>query len=872
MATQVFLFLPKPADASVLREAYPYGPPLAKPAASPPPVPGFHTDVGIEIHPDHILENRARAVVPGLVRLIPDPSTPQICTLVLIPYHHVLRDLRAILGGGSVVFIYRNIVTPPPPAADPALWPKAPLDGYTAQVVQLGVKPESVPDRTQQMNQFLAGKTGIEAKSGELLLLPSTQSGRDGWARLGFEIAFVPNGLNEDWGWKRLQEIVAPQNKRTRRLDVMSFYQAVAAGDGGATLGGGATLAADQAGHPLLTLCSRRALLEVRDEWDDPAEGFVEISVAGGAADLIALDPAVRSTVEINVGTAASVVEITRPNYSLTDLPSGAAAVERGSRSLTAPSHWAVQALFVADIDSPEGWFVTNTPPLPRFTPGNRVTPIRDGVEVFQRYADTIRSLTNSSHYLYIAGWILMDGFPLLEEDFAKSSMLQLLTAAAVQQVQIRVLLWKQSIDLKHPLDPPANRDEAQRINDLAQWGKPGLEAQAILDDRTHECTGIQTGTHHQKFLVAYGEAGKEVAYCGGVDLNQNRRDSPNHGAAAGYHDVHAMVEGPAVADIHFTFADRWNSHPERRSPVPDQTSNYEKNAGSVYVQVARTYPRPRATPLSFSPNGSFTPLQALIRAIRKAKKFIYIEDQYLTPYAGTDAAGVKDATQTLADDPLYVLDELRKALAQIDFLIAVIPNHVQMGWLLKIANDAGQSRYRRMQFIDGLRAVDDPNNPKVYVYYLQRSRREQGYGEDATAEGDGPLTSGSPAYPNEIYCHSKVWMVDDVCFKIGSANCNRRSYTHDGEIDIVMVDGALANGGRALARNFRRQLWGEHLGIPYPHDALLEDHLTALDFWRLPERRQPGARISEYLQDDLEGKSSWSTTGWDGLVDPDGS
>ena len=90
------------------------------------------------------------------------------------------------------------------------------------------------------------------------------------------------------------------------------------------------------------------------------------------------------------------------------------------------------------------------------------------------------------------------------------------------------------------------------------------------------------------------------------------------------------------------------------------------------------------------------------------------------------------------------------------------------------------------------------------------------------------------------------MWVVDDVCAKIGSCNVNRRGYTHDSELDVVVVDGALQSGARAFARNLRMDLWAEHLGMTGARRALLEDHKAALDFWVTPST---GARIRPYLE-----------------------
>ncbi len=95
----------------------------------------------------------------------------------------------------------------------------------------------------------------------------------------------------------------------------------------------------------------------------------------------------------------------------------------------------------------------------------------------------------------------------------------------------------------------------------------------------------------------------------------------------------------------------------------------------------------------------------------------------------------------------------------------------------------------------------------------------------------------------------------------------NRRGYTHDSEMDAIMVDGALSNGARAFARNYRLDLWGEHLNMSGANQALLEDHRYALDYWLNPP---PGAHIRPYNHT-AEYEKVHTPQSWNGFVDPDG-
>jgi phosphatidylserine/phosphatidylglycerophosphate/cardiolipin synthase-like enzyme len=55
------------------------------------------------------------------------------------------------------------------------------------------------------------------------------------------------------------------------------------------------------------------------------------------------------------------------------------------------------------------------------------------------------------------------------------------------------------------------------------------------------------------------------------------------------------------------------------------------------------------------------------------------------------------------------------------------------------------------------------------------------------------------------VYVHSKIGIVDDRWFTIGSANLNERSMFNDSEVNVVSLD-------EELARRTRLGLWEEHL------------------------------------------------------------
>jgi phosphatidylserine/phosphatidylglycerophosphate/cardiolipin synthase-like enzyme len=189
---------------------------------------------------------------------------------------------------------------------------------------------------------------------------------------------------------------------------------------------------------------------------------------------------------------------------------------------------------------------------------------------------------------------------------------------------------------------------------------------------------------------------------------------------------------------------------------------------------VLRTYPA-RRRPYPFAPEGERSIARAYLKAFRRARRLIYIEDQYLWSL---------DATRVL-----------REALADApELLIAVVvPRFPDPDGT--VAGDA--SRIAREQVLDELHEV---GHDRVAVYDIENSAG------------------------NTIYVHSKVCVIDDVWMAVGSDNLNRRSWTHDSELSCAVLDetlderapidpAGLGDGARRLARDTRLRLWREHLG-----------------------------------------------------------
>nr|WP_243715435.1 phospholipase D-like domain-containing protein [Micromonospora sp. KC207] len=318
-----------------------------------------------------------------------------------------------------------------------------------------------------------------------------------------------------------------------------------------------------------------------------------------------------------------------------------------------------------------------------------------------------------------------------------------------------------------------------------------------LLDQRVR-----RGGSHHQKLVVLrHPDAPqRDIAFAGGIDLCHSRRDdaahhgdrqavlmSPRYGDHPPWHDAQLALRGPVVGALDTTFRERWtdpmpldSENPLaylrdrlrradlRPDPLPDPPP-----CGPHQIQVLRTYPavRPRC---SFAPDGERTVARGYTRAVRRARRLIYLEDQYLW---STEVADL--FARALRANP-----ELH--------LVAVLPRHPDVdGRFALPPNLVGREQ--------ALALCDKAAPDRVHVFDLENH-------------------AGDP-----VYVHAKVCVVDDVWASVGSDNFNRRSWTHDSELSCAVLDetrdsrapqdpAGLGDGARRFARNLRLRLWREHL------------------------------------------------------------
>lgn len=489
-----------------------------------------------------------------------------------------------------------------------------------------------------------------------------------------------------------------------------------------------------------------------------------------------------------------------------------------------------------ARVNDPDYWFlcpeeIGPRPPgapageaLLNATEGNTVVPLVDGEAYFRALHDEL-TVAVPRGYVHIAGLGLNLDQKLVDVDteMPDGDARRLLNAlmkvrGAHVDNRVRVLL---SAHVSASKKLQANRSALERLR--------ATDAIECVLDARHP----NLGSAHQKLVVS-SLSGQLRAFCGGIDIDDARWDDRLHTAragrevdddspyAGGWHDVHCRIDGPAARDLALTFQQRWN---DGRPPLsidlpcnngaPFDPGGFSTAGGGPHaVQVLRTYACTASMPRAqggypFAPDGELSAYHARVRAIQRAKRLIYIEDQYF--YAPQIAQLIVD--RLLAERDLHV--------------IVVLPVH------LKGENLPKWCHFRRDALVDDvlaqLRAQPGARERIAFYHLVNRAGPDGIKGK-------------------QIYIHNKMMIVDDAWVMIGSMNCNQRSASHDAELAVGIVDTTAVDGGDGLARKLRIDLWREHLGLleSASTDELtrLGDPASGFDLWAARADKEPARAI----------------------------
>ncbi|MED6193561.1 hypothetical protein PIB30_020705 [Stylosanthes scabra] len=496
-------------------------------------------------------------------------------------------------------------------------------------------------------------------------------------------------------------------------------------------------------------------------------------------------------------------------------------------------------------------------------------------------------AINEAKHFIYIAGWSLCTQVSLVRDlnrthPGRGETLGQLLKRKAEEDgVTVVLLLWN-------------DITAVSVIGNLGKMGTHDKETQKYFKGSKVHCVLCTRDnifhTHHQKIVVAdaklpEGENADKrriVSFIGGIDLCCGRYDTQSHslfstlatyhkndfhqpsihgadiekgGPREPWHDVHCKLEGPVAWDVYSTFVQRFKkqgieglllSEEKIKDFIVSPSQVIDPYDGDTWnVQLFRSIDNKATIGLPESAEDAFkfglvneenkmidrSIQDAYIQAIRRAKNFIYIENQY---FIGSDFDWSVDEKKEHPDAVNLIPKELSlkivsKIKAKERFVVYVVipmwpegvPKSGDVQRILYL-----QRRTIEMMYKDIAQALKEEGIDKDPQQYLalfclgnREVKKDGEYEPEQTPSEDSDYWKSQEDRRFMIYVHSKMMIVDDEYIIIGSANINQRSM--DGGRDTEIAMGAYQpyhlatnyGGARGQIHGFRMSLWYEHLG-----------------------------------------------------------
>lgn len=274
---------------------------------------------------------------------------------------------------------------------------------------------------------------------------------------------------------------------------------------------------------------------------------------------------------------------------------------------------------------------------------------------------------------------------------------------------------------------------------------------------------------HHQKVVII----DDAVAFVGGGDISVDRWDCDEHLdgdprrclpsglIAPPRHEVMCVVDGPAARALGDLARERWRKATGERTivdvaasdPWPDDV---EPDIFDTPMAIARTEP-------GFGQWAETRENEALhVDAIRRAKKLIYLENQYFT-------------------SPV-IAAALAERLAEWDGPeVVLVSTGGSPSWFDRLTMDTARSEV---------------------LYRLEQADRNNRFFAFAPHTANG----------QRIIVHAKVSIYDDQVLRVGSTNLNNRSLGFDTECDVAVAPGT--EQGADAIRRFRHRTLGHWIGV----------------------------------------------------------
>ncbi|MBX3142632.1 MAG: phosphatidylserine/phosphatidylglycerophosphate/cardiolipin synthase family protein [Trueperaceae bacterium] len=407
---------------------------------------------------------------------------------------------------------------------------------------------------------------------------------------------------------------------------------------------------------------------------------------------------------------------------------------------------------------------------------GNRLRLLNDGEPAFRRICEAIEGARERVWVTVTFMWpafVMPDG---------RGNALDVLGRAAARGVDVRVIFWR-----------PGPGLESLKRN--AFWGSDEhiTELQSLGSRIKVRWDGANHGyCEHQKSWLIDAGSDDATAFVGGINLNPHSLVKPGHaGAPKQNHDAYVELRGPATADVHHNFVQRWNEADGHASPgglwgegSETQLSfptHLPAQAGDAVAQVQRTihacayrdgHAAVGGRPFDIAA-GERSNFDQYILALGSAQRTVYMENQYL--------------------EVPVIVEALREALERGVEVVVLLPAEPD------VVGAASLSQGR-------LALLDARASLAAYPNFTLAGLA--GLGDDGRRQ--------------PVWIHAKLMLIDDAWATVGSCNLHHYSLFGNSEMNVAFAH-------PPTVRAMRVELFREHLDL----DTEALDDVEALRLFR---------------------------------------
>ncbi|GKV36534.1 hypothetical protein SLEP1_g44655 [Rubroshorea leprosula] len=487
-------------------------------------------------------------------------------------------------------------------------------------------------------------------------------------------------------------------------------------------------------------------------------------------------------------------------------------------------------------------------------------------------WEDVYKAIEGAKHLIYIAGWSFNPKMVLVRDPetvmpHARGVKLgELLKRKAEEGVAVRIMLWDDETSL-----PFIKNKGVMGTHDEDSFAYfKHTKVICKLCPRLH-FNFPTVFTHHQKTItidtrVNISSTDRELmSFVGGLDLYDGRYDTEQHslfhtlnteshrldfyqtsiagaslqkgGPREPWHDAHACVTGEAAWDILTNFEQRWTKQCDPSLLVPTSTiSNLIhspfptsiSNDRNWKVQVFRSIDHVSATQLSKNLTVERSVHEAYVEAIRRAERFIYIENQYFIGGCHLWDKDRHSGCRNLIpiEIALKIASKIRAKQRFAAYILIPmwpegVPDSEPVQDILHWTRETMTMMYKLIA--EAIKKSGGNGHPRDYLNFFCLANRETERKEEFV-----PSISLHPSTPYwnvqkhrrfMVYVHSKLMIVDDAYILIGSANVNQRSMDGQRDTEIAIgchqpLNGERDNSSTGYIHSYRMSLWYEHTGV----------------------------------------------------------